>query len=95
MIVLEKDISESGLDGIKLKCKLGSYNIVLNISGTAMSKMGMKIDDSMNDKTNIINNLLWRELGRLDDNEVLQEIDIDSEKIIFITNLGKKTFINE
>lgn len=95
MIVLEKDISESGLDGIKLQCKFDNYNITLNVSGTAMSKMGMEIDDSMDAKTNIINNLLWRELARLDDNEVLQEINIDSEKIIFITNLGKKTFINE
>jgi hypothetical protein len=92
MIILEKDISEPGLDGLKLKCSIKGSPLSLSISRTIMSMLNMGIEDSLNLKLKAINNLLYNHLKTLDNDEILQEVDIDSEKIIFITNFGKKVF---
>jgi hypothetical protein len=95
MLILKEDISEHGLDGLVIKCKLGDGDVILSISGTAIGMLGMKIDDSVEAKTNILNKKLFNFLTRLDDGEILEKININSNKIIFVTNLGQKTFMNE
>jgi hypothetical protein len=95
MLILKEDISEHDLDGLVIKCKFGDSDVILSISGTAIGMLGMKIGDSMEAKANILNEKLFNLFTRLDDGESLEKIDIDSHKIVFVTNLGQKTFINE
>jgi hypothetical protein len=86
MIILEKDISSLGPDESKFQCKLNDHSFLLLISRTAMSMLDMKIEDNIGTKSDILNNLLWRELRGLAADNTLKEINIDSEKIVFMTN---------
>jgi hypothetical protein len=85
-LTFSEDITKKDQDGITFVCIFKEQQeVTLKISRTALNVMEISNDDSQG-IINKINNLLLNS-PKLDDNEILKEIGVDSHRTVLITNL--------